>query len=198
MPRLRFADRSEISIPVWLVPSAKSPPPSRRRGGLPTPPSREALAFAAATSFDAKPGRCFFFTPGRRARGGLLPRRGPGRRSIPTRPAGDAIAARRLPVRRVTRQTRTRRPGLPARRPAVQPLQEPARKRPAGRAGGDRRRRPSKPWPRCVALARALIDTPANDMGPDELEAAVLGVAAEDSARRRRLSGATSSRGNFR
>jgi len=92
-----------------------------------------------------------------------------------------------------SRKAGTRRFGLPARFAFLLALQEPALARDSCRA---KRRRCGfhRTQASCVAFARDLIDTPANDLGPDELEAAALGLAAEFGAKAKVISGKTLAR----
>ncbi len=193
MPRLRFADRSEISIPVWLVPSAKFAAALKAPEGFADAPP-EALAFAAATSFDAKPGRCFFFTrdgaPGvvfcldedpaaDPFQPGLLATQlPPGVYRFVGSPGRPELAALAF-LLGAQRFSRYKSPRESARLAAPDGIDVAA----------------VETMAECVALARQLIDTPANDMGPDELEAAVLGVAQKFGAQAQVIRGEALERG---
>ena len=181
MPKLRFADPSEKSIPVWLVAAAKF-------ANAPNLPA-EASAFAATCFFDAKPGRHFFFIQADGAPGvvfcldddpaadpfqpgalaSLLP---PGVYRWIDAPEKAELAALSF-LLGGAKFTRYRNAREGARLVAPDNIDAGAVESMAS----------------CVALARSLIDTPANDLGPDELEAAILGVAALFGAEARVVSG---------
>jgi leucyl aminopeptidase len=181
MPKLRFADPSEKAIPVWLVAAAKF----ANAQNLPA----EASAFAAACFFDAKPGRHFFFLQADGAPGvvfcldddpaadpfqpgalaTLLP---PGVYRWIDAPEKPDLAALSF-LLGGAKFTRYKKPHEAARLVAPKNIDAGAVESMAS----------------CVALARSLIDTPANDLGPDELEAAIVGVAALFGAEARVVSG---------
>ncbi len=168
MPKLRFADPSEKTIPIWLVAAAalKAPEAAQK---LPA----EAVTFAAASLFDARPGRHFFFTQADGAPGvvfcldddpaadpfqpgalaTLLP---PGVYRWINAPEKPELAALSF-LLGAYKFTRYKSPRPGARLVAPQEIDAGAVESMAS----------------CVALARSLIDTPANDLGPDELEAAI-------------------------
>ena len=172
MPKLRFADPSEKTIPIWLVTAAALKAPGAAQK-LPA----EARTFAAACLFDAKPGRHFFFTQADGAPGvvfcvdddpaadpfqpgalaTLLP---PGVYRWINAPKKADLAALSF-LLGAYKFTRYKSPREGARLVAPPEIDAGAVESMAS----------------CVALARTLIDTPANDLGPDELEAAIIGVA---------------------
>jgi leucyl aminopeptidase len=191
---LRFADPTETAAPIWLVPAGKlaaalealdaSAENTPKQEILP----REALAFAAVTRFDAKPGRSFTFV--REGAPGVVFCLDDDPSADPFQPGALATQLQSGVYRFV---------GSPPR-PELAAL--------AFLLGGHRFSRYKNPretarlvapegidagavetMADCVALARDLIDTPANDMGPDELEAAILGVAEKFGAEARVIGG---------
>ncbi len=176
LPKLKFAKPKENSIAVWLADPqafARALAAPEKAADLPG----EALRFAAATRFEAKSGRLMWFVgadgeaaavffvesgakadpfqPGELAN--LLP---PGvyrLASAPRRPDLAALAFLLGAHRFVRYKSRRESPRLIA---------------PEGVDAAEIESIASS-----VAFARDLIDTPANDLGPDELEHAVQALA---------------------
>jgi leucyl aminopeptidase len=181
LPALNFAKPGEDCVPVWLAEAKafaaalKAPEPA---SDLPS----EALRFAAATAFKAKNGRLLWFVtpeggPGAvffidasakadpfqlGALAGLLP---PGAYRLASAPARPDLAALAFLLGgRLFARYKSRREA--PRLLAPEGIDAAAIETIAS----------------CVALGRDLIDTPANDLGPDELEAAIRAVAARFGA----------------
>jgi leucyl aminopeptidase len=175
LPKLKFTDASEICVPVWLVGAKKlglALKEPEKAPGLPA----EALRFAAASLFEPKAGRHFIFLqdggepgvvfcldddssdpfqPG--ALASLLPAGAYRFANNPERP--DLAALAFLLGAHGFNRYKSGRPR--AKLAAPEGVDAVAIESMAA----------------CVAFARDLIDTPANDLGPDELEAAALGLA---------------------
>jgi leucyl aminopeptidase len=175
LPELKFARPGEKSVPIWLAEAktfatALKAPDS---AGIPA----DALRFAAATAFEARTGRLLWFVSAQGEPGAvyfvdagakadpfqlgglatLLPAGVYRLESAPTRPDLAALAFL-LGGRRFARYKSR---GGSARLVAPEGVDAAAIESIAS----------------SVALARDLIDTPANDLGPDELEAAIRAVA---------------------
>ena len=174
LPELKFARLGEKSVPIWLA-EAKTfgAALKARSAGVPA----EALRFAAATAFEARagrllwfvsaqgePGAVFFVDAGANADpfqlGGLatlLPAGVYHLESAPTKPDLAALAF----LLGAHRFARYKSRAESARLVAPEGVDAAAIESIAS----------------SIALARDLIDTPANDLGPDELEAAIRAVA---------------------
>ncbi len=176
LPKLKFASPKEKGVMVWLAEPqifAAAMAAPEKAADLPS----EALAFAATTRFEAKAGRLLWFVGADGAPGavyfvdtgaaadpfqpaalaGLLPS-GVYRFATPPGKADLASLAFLLGSHRFARYKSEREaprliapPGV-----GVKEIESIANS---------------------VAFARDLIDTPANDLGPDELEAAIQAVA---------------------
>ena len=176
IPRLKFADAAEKSIPVWLA-GAKKLKAAMLAPETDAGPPAEALRFAAATSFDPKPGRLFWFTQEQGAPGVVF--------CLDEDPGADPFQpgalATLLPAGVYRWVENPEKPELAALafllggHGFARYKNAPPRARlvaPEGVDAGFLETTAS-----CVAFGRDLIDTPANDLGPDELEAAALGLA---------------------
>jgi leucyl aminopeptidase len=192
LPAVKFAATREKSVPIWLI-EAKPFAAALRNAAASSPAEGlppEALRFAAATSFEARPGKLFWFVAADGAPGiaffvdsganadpfqpgalaGLLPAGVYRFASAPARPDLAALAFL-LGGRRFTRYKSQRES---ARLVAPEAVDAPAIEAVAS----------------AMALARDLIDTPANDLGPDELEAAIRAVAKKYGAKVETIRGA--------
>ena len=178
LPELKFASPDEASVPVWFAaPQAFAAPEPT----LDLPP--EALRFAAATRFEAKAGRLLWFV-GEDGAPGAIYLLDSGAKADPFQPG--ALAGL-LPPGVYRFASAPPRPELAAL---------------AFLLGGRRfdRYRSQREAPRLVApeaidaraiesiassvaLARELIDTPANDLGPEELEEAIQEVGRKFGAK---------------
>jgi leucyl aminopeptidase len=188
LPQLRFADASESSVPVWLVAAPKlaaALKASEPAEGLPA----EALSFAAAISFDAKPGKHFFFTQADGAAGVVF--------CLDESPDADPFQpgalATLLPVGVYRFVSAPPKADLAALAFLLGGYKFLRYKKPRE---GARLVAPEgvdasevETIASAVALGRQLIDTPANDLGPDELEAAILAVAEKYGAKPRVVRG---------
>ncbi len=182
MPKLKFADRTEPCIPVWLTGAGKLAAALKEPKDAPELPP-EALLFAKATLFAPRAGRALFFVQADGAPGvihcldddasadpfqpgALATLAPPGAYRWMTRPEKPELAA--LAFLLGSHGFARYKTGRPAPRLAA----------PAGIDAASVESMAS-----CVAFARDLINTPANDMGPDELEQAALGLAERFGAR---------------
>ncbi len=192
MNSIFVARGSADAIPIWFVTAATYPELRERLDG-------SARAFADAAGFEPKAGR-HLLLPGQNGLGGVL---------FGLEAAGEA-----------------RDPFLPGRLPQLLPdgiyrfANEPHDARLAAlafalgsyrftryRKSGDRRVKLDLPQSidraeldrmvEAVTLARDLINTPANDMGPAELEEAARALAARHGADVRAVVGETLLTGNF-
>jgi leucyl aminopeptidase len=182
MPKPKFADPTEKCVPVWLVDAKKlaaSLKEPERTSDLPA----EALRFAAAISFDPKPGRHFWFTQGEGAPAVVFCLDGDSA-ADPFQPGALATL---LPAGAYRFVNNPEKPGLAALAFLLGSHSFTRYKTPRSRAILVAPKSVDAPAiesiASCVAFARDLIDTPANDLGPDELEAAALGLAAEFGAK---------------
>lgn len=193
MPKLKFAGPTEPCVPVWLAGAktfaaalqAPQAPQAPQAGQAPQaapvlPP--EGIRFARATFFEPRPGRALFFAQADGAAGVIY--------CLDDDPSADPFQAGALAT--------LLPPG------AYRWVENPEKPELAALAfllgsHGFARYKTARPAPRlaapsgvdaaavesmasCVAFARDLINTPANDMGPDELEQAALGLAGEFGA----------------
>ncbi len=95
----------------------------------------------------------------------------------------NLLPRRPLSLRQRAARRAARRAELRARRLSIHPLpQGRGAQRAAGRAGRCRRRRPPPASPRAWRSPATLINTPSNDMGPDELENAARKLAERHGA----------------
>ena len=176
------------AVPIWFVTAAtyadvrttarRRGPRLRRRGGL----RAQGRAPSAAAGTESGLGGVLFGIEGER--------RGEG--SVPARPPAAAAAGRRLPLRQRAARCAARRARLRARLLPLHALPQD---------GGARRssstcRKASiatslQHIVEAVTLARDLINTPANDMGPAELEAGRAQACGASQRRRSARSSAT-------
>ena len=168
-----FADPDAASIPIHCVAKGAWPAAAERL-------EPGAAAFAAALGFEGKPGQQALLPgPGGRLGAVLYGVEPPG--GAPPRSAGAGPARRRCCRRAPTASPsrgprgRTSRP-CPGCSSAIASRATGARRprrRGSSRPPGSMRARLER-IARGTALARNLVNTPANDMGPDALEAAAL------------------------
>jgi leucyl aminopeptidase len=188
LSQLRFADSSESSVPVWLVAAPGLAAALKTAASFPELPA-EAVSFAAVTSLDAKPGKHFFFTQADGSAGVVF--------CLDDGPDADPFQPGQLATllpQGVYRFVSTpRKPDLAALAFLLGGYKFLRYKKPRE---GARLVAPEgidaeevETIASCVALARQLIDTPANDLGPDELEAVLLAVAEKYGAQPRVVRG---------
>ncbi|WP_425332558.1 leucyl aminopeptidase family protein [Candidatus Rhodoblastus alkanivorans] len=172
MPKLKFANPEEKAVAVWLVEPQAFAAAQTAPNKAPNLPA-EALQFAAATLFEAKAGRLLWFMAEDGAPGVVF-FLDAGDKADPFQPGA---LANQLPPGVYRFATVPRRPDLAAlafllgahRFARYQSRREAPRLiAPEGIDAAEIESVASS-----VAFARDLIDTPANDLGPDELEAAV-------------------------
>ncbi|WP_374547779.1 M17 family metallopeptidase, partial [Rhodoblastus sp.] len=190
LPALKFASPGEKSIPVWLIeakPFAAALKAAEKARGLPEGLPRDlppdALRFAATTGFEAKTGRLFWFVAAEGAPGAVfLVDAGPN-----ADPFQIGALANLLPAGVYRLANAPARPDLAAlafllgghRFARYKQQREAAHLvAPEGIDAAEIEAVASS-----VALARDLIDTPANDLGPDELEAAIRAVGERFGAK---------------
>jgi leucyl aminopeptidase len=189
-----FVDRGGSAIPIWFVTHAGWP---KLRGSLDT----AAQNYAAAVQFEPKPGRHLILPaeatgiggvlfglaePGERADDPFLPGKladllPAGTYRFANAPTDPRLAALAIALG-CYRFTRYRKPDDKGIRLQI----------PDGVDGADLSRSVE-----AVELARDLINTPANDMGPAELEQAVVNLAARHGASTRTVVGEDLLKQNF-
>jgi leucyl aminopeptidase len=177
----KFADSSEKSAPVWLFGAGAVADALADRQTAATLPA-EALAYARAASFEPKPGRHCLFVQADGAPGVVF--------CLDDAPNADPFQPGALA---------TLLPAGTYRFETIPPRAELAALAFLLGAHGFHRYKIARPAPRLVAppgidaegveitaawiaFARDLINTPANDMGPDQLERAALDLAAQFGA----------------
>jgi leucyl aminopeptidase len=188
MPKLKFAGKAEMSIPVWLT-GAKKLKSALQEPETATDLPAEALRFAAAISFDPKPGRPFWFAQADGAPGVVF--------CLDEDPAADPFQpgalATLLPAGVYRWVDNPQNPELAALAFLLgahafarykSPRERAHLAAPEGIDAGAVETTAS-----CIAFGRNLIDTPANDLGPDELEAAALGLAEQFGAKAKVIRG---------
>jgi leucyl aminopeptidase len=175
LPKIEFAGPDQKSVPIWLADAKAFAAALLDPEKAKAPP--EALRFAATTGFEAKPGRLLWFVSSEGTPGVVF--------IVDAGPQADPFQtgalANLLPAGLYHFESTLERADLAAL---------------AFLLGGKKfsRYKSERAGPRlvapkeidaagvesiasAVALARELIDTPANDLGPDELEDAIRGVA---------------------
>ncbi len=179
--RPQFADPAEPGVPIWLV-GAGAVGQAMKDGHADAPLPAEALAFARAALFEPKSGRHFLFVRADSSPGVVF--------CLDDAPHADpfqpgALAAL-LPAGTYRFELNPPKPDLAALAFLLG-------------AHGFHRYKTARPAPRLlaptgvdaagveilarwVAFARDLINTPANDLGPDELEQAAMDLAAQFGA----------------
>jgi leucyl aminopeptidase len=184
----KFASALEPATPIWLV-GAKALASAlkadqttgldEQAGSL---PPENGLAFARATSFEPRPGRHFLFVQSDGAPGVVF--------CLDESPDADPFQpgalATLLPGGAYRFETSPPKTDLAALAFLLGAysfhLYKPARPSPRLAAPSGVDAQGIETLARWVAFARDLINTPANDMGPDELEEAALGLAARFGA----------------
>ncbi len=176
LPKLKFANPKEKSVAVWLADPkdfAQASAAPEKEANLPG----EALRFATATRFEAKSGRLMWFVAADGEPGAVFFVEA-GDKADPFQP-GEL--ANLLPAGVYRFATAPRRPDLAALAFLLggrrflryrSPREAPRLIAPEGVDAAEIESIAS-----AVAFARDLIDTPANDLGPDELEEALRALA---------------------
>ena len=168
-------------VPIWFV------TPRHFAQVVATSSTQRARAFAEAAGFEPKPGRHLLLPGADGALSGVLFGLEAADEAdkdpfLPGRAARPA-AGRHLPLRQRAARCAARGARLRARRLPLHALPQGGGQ---GRAGSScptaSTATISRASPRASALARDLINTPANDMGPAELEDAARALAKRHGA----------------
>ncbi len=175
-PKVKFADPSAQSVPIWLASAKKIAEAIKSPGSAPDLPA-EALDLAAAVSFEARPGRHLLFAQ-KDAKPGVIFCLDDDPKADPFLPGALAAALPAGDYRFVANPPKPELAALAFLLGGHAFTRYKAQKEKARLAAPDgidaRAVESVASW---VVFARDLIDTPANDMGPDQLEAACLSVA---------------------